>query len=104
MKLHHISVPVDSLAASVDVYEHLGFRVVEWLELGEESIAFVRQGEWLIELIESPDPEGHICFEVTDASHCPPGGSYVEGPLYALGWRSYFYRMKDGSLVEYIET
>ena len=137
--VHHVGVPVRNLQASVDWYRELFDLEPEFMRLSEGhegpeldaavglegisvSVAFLRAGNTLLELLQYHEPEGedfglrncdvgaiHVCFEVDDihATHrdlVAKGVTFSTEPMRWVmpageAWYCYF-RDPDGIQLE----
>ena len=92
MKVHHIGIETADMAAVKRFLQKKGFVLESILELGGETLVFMKRNALLIELSEDSALEQstfHICFEMEDDQSMPdfPG---AERTLYENGWESIF--------------
>ena len=106
MRFHHIGLEVRDVERAAAFYRSLyGFELEERLTLMGEEIAFLRMGEFRLELYEGEDhAASHICFEVDDIEPYLVTQQVLEGH-YELenGWRTAFFQGVDGEVIELLQ-
>ncbi|WP_419393064.1 VOC family protein [Cytobacillus praedii] len=116
MKWHHSGVSVSHLQDSIQFYiQQFGFSFEQYLMFQEDKIAFLRNEDVRIELIESEEsPRSlhsiHTAWQVEDIEdwirQLKRKGLYpTEGP-YTLsnGWITVFYEGPDHETIELIQV
>ncbi|MBB6453851.1 lactoylglutathione lyase [Salirhabdus euzebyi] len=115
MKLHHIGIQISDLKVTESFYHrYFGFKVIDYLELPGEKIAFLQRGNTCIELVETDsafyaNDKMHLCLEVDDLNQwidllAQKGLNPIEGPLMLQnGWKTVFYRGVDREVIELLE-
>jgi lactoylglutathione lyase len=116
MKWHHAGISVSNLNESIQFYKRMfGFSFEKYLTFQEEKIAFLRNEDVQIELIESeespvPLHSIHTAWQVEDIEDwvrkLKRKGLYPsEGP-YTLrsGWVTVFYKGPDHETIELIQV
>lgn len=129
MKLHHVGLAVDSIAAHAEHYERsLGIALTSEIvedEIQRVRVAFAAVGpDTFVELVEPLDAESpiarvltngggiyHLCYEVPDLDAavdrvCRAGGRRVSGPSPARafgGRRIVWVYTPNRTLVEFLE-
>ncbi|WP_223595550.1 VOC family protein [Neobacillus bataviensis] len=115
LKLHHYAIEVTEVQMVRDFYMNLlGFVEDEKVEFAGEEILFLRNGDFLLELIqvnqeETPPGNVHLCFETKSIDDIiekflKAGIAPDEGP-YTLknGWKTVFYRGSANEILEFLE-
>ncbi|MCJ7841909.1 VOC family protein [Lederbergia sp. NSJ-179] len=116
MRWHHAGIDVRNLDHSISFYESMfDFKMEQFLTLSGEKIAFLKNEDVKIELIELEDipppcHSVHIAWQVEDIESWMKrlrgkGLSSSEGP-YKLknGWVTVFYEGLDGEVIELIQV
>jgi len=115
MRWHHGGIEVGDLDNSIQFYESMfDFTIEQFLTLNGETIAFLKNEEVRIELIESEDistlaDSVHIAWQVDDIETWMKrlrgkGLSPSDGP-YKLknGWIAVFYEGLNGEVIELVQ-
>ncbi|SEM18460.1 Catechol 2,3-dioxygenase [Mesobacillus persicus] len=112
MEIHHYSLEVRNLKASIAFYQtHLGFQIEQTLEFMGEEIVFLTLGECRLELISNQAKAydgnsrgGHLCFVAADLTKVMKDIPILEGP-YQLenGWRTLFCEGPDHEVIEFLQ-
>lgn len=116
MKWHHGGIEVGNLDDSIRFYESMfGFTIEQFLTVDGEKIAFLKNEDARIELIESkniaaPSNSVHLAWQVDDIEdwmkrlkvkgHCPSEGPYK----LKNGWIAVFYEGLDGEVIELVQV
>ncbi|MDN3018713.1 VOC family protein [Paenibacillus sp. BSR1-1] len=115
LKLHHYSIEVTDVYIVKAFYiSLLGFTEDEKVEFAGEEILFLRNGDFLLELIEvnqaeSPPGNVHLCFETKNINDImekflKAGIAPNEGPyILKNGWKTVFYRGHANEILEFLE-
>ncbi|MCG7343743.1 VOC family protein [Sporosarcina sp. ACRSL] len=116
MRWHHGGIEVGNLADSIQLYENMfDFKIEQFLTLIGEKMAFLKNEDVRIELIESKDNQAlqnsvHLAWQVDDIEgwmkRLIGKGLYPsEGP-YKLknGWVVVFYEGLDGEVIELVQV
>ncbi|MDR0268664.1 VOC family protein [Paenibacillus sp.] len=116
MRIHHVALEVIKLEEAVSFYKNvLGFREEYRLNVSDENIVFLLQGDFRIELIGNEYSKHihdriHFCFEIECLQEIMKmleknGCKLLEGPLsLSNGWDTVFYRGPHGEVLEFLET
>ncbi|MGG1679130.1 VOC family protein [Neobacillus sp. NRS-1170] len=115
LKVHHYAMEVTDVLIVKDFYlTLLGFVEDEKVEFAGEEILFLRNGDFLLELIEVNQEEAlpgnvHLCFETKSIKDImekflKAGIAPEEGP-YTLknGWKTVFYKGRANEILEFLE-
>ncbi|MGG3468945.1 VOC family protein [Neobacillus pocheonensis] len=115
LKIHHYAMEVVNILLVKEFYINmLGFVEDEKVEFKGEEILFLRNGDFLLELIKVkqegfPQQNVHLCFETESINDImekfsKAGISALEGP-YTLknGWKTVFYIGNAKEILEFIE-
>lgn len=115
MRWHHGGIEVGSLEKSIQFYESMfDLKIEQRLMLNGEKIAFLKNEDVRIELIESEDFSSlsnsvHLAWQVDDVEDWIKrlngrGLLPSEGP-YKLknGWTAVFYEGLDGEVIELVQ-
>ncbi|WP_062105658.1 VOC family protein [Bacillus niameyensis] len=116
MRWHHSGIEVRNLDDSISFYERMfDFKIEQFLTWSGEKIAFLKNDDVRIELIEAENTPDlchsvHVAWQVDDIESWMKrldgkGLSPSEGP-YKLknGWITVFYEGLDGEVIELIQV
>lgn len=106
MRFHHVGIEVRDVDRSVAFYRSVGgFEVEQRLTLLGEEIAFLRLGEFRLELYQGEEAGAtHVCYEVEDIEPYLQRLPLLEGPLLLEnGWQTAFFQGENGEVLELLK-